>query len=69
MSEGPAIVAVQLSKFSGEEGNAEIPGVLESISCISSVWRLQNVSAMLQDMIKSDYEVSGSYRLVTLCVS
>ena len=41
MSEGPAIVAVQLSKFSGEEGNAEIPGVLESISCISSVWRLE----------------------------
>ena len=40
MSQGPPIVAVQLSRFSGEEGNAEIPGVLESINCINSVWRL-----------------------------
>lgn len=35
------MVAVQLRRFSGEEGNAEIPGVLESINCINSVWRLQ----------------------------
>ena len=41
MSEGPAIVAVQFRRFSGEEGNAEIPGVLESINCINSVWRLE----------------------------
>lgn len=41
MSEGPAMVAVQLRRFSGEEGNAEIPGVLESINCINSVWRLE----------------------------
>lgn len=35
------MVAVQLRRFSGEEGNAEIPGVLESINCINSVWRLE----------------------------
>ncbi len=52
MSEGPAMVAVQLRRFSGEEGNAEIPGVLDSINCISSVWRLDaHVSAMLQDAV------------------
>ena len=34
-------MAVQLRRFSGEEGNAEIPGVLESINCINSVWRLE----------------------------
>ena len=54
MSEGPAMVAVQLRRFSGEEGNAEIPGVLESINCINSVWRLENyVSAILQDTIQA----------------
>lgn len=35
------MVAVQLRRFSGEDGNAEIPGVLESINCINSVWRLE----------------------------
>lgn len=35
------MVAFQLRRFSGEEGNAEIPGVLESINCINSVWRLK----------------------------
>lgn len=29
-----------MRRFSGEDGNAEIPGVLESINCINSVWRL-----------------------------
>lgn len=48
------MVAVQLRRFSGEEGNAEIPGVLESINCINSVWRLENyVSAILQDTIQA----------------
>lgn len=47
------MVAVQLRRFSGEEGNAEIPGVLESINCINSVCRLECVSAMLEDMNKA----------------
>ena len=34
------MVAVQLRRFSGEEGKAETPGEGESISCRSSVWRL-----------------------------
>lgn len=34
------MVPVQLRRFSGEEGKAEMPGVVESISCISSVCRL-----------------------------
>lgn len=36
MSAGPAIVAVQDRRLLGEEGNAEIPGVEESIKSISS---------------------------------
>lgn len=38
------MVAVQLRRFSGEEGKAETPGEGESISCRSSVWRLVIVS-------------------------
>ena len=35
------MVAVQFRRFSGEEGKAEMPGVNESISWRSSVWRLE----------------------------
>lgn len=38
---GPMMVPVQLRRFSGEEGKAEMPGVEESISCMSSVCRLE----------------------------
>ena len=40
VSAGPAMVAVQLRRLSGEDGKAEIPGAVDSMSCISSVWRL-----------------------------
>ena len=38
------MVAVQLRRFSGEEGKAETPGEGESINWRSSVWRLVDVS-------------------------
>ena len=37
VSEGPAMVAFQLRRFSAEDGKAETPGVPEHIICISSV--------------------------------
>ena len=37
VSAGPMIVAFQLKRFSGDEGNAETPGVPEHMICISSV--------------------------------
>ena len=40
MSAGPEMVAVQASKLFGLSGKAEIPGVVESMSCMSSVCRL-----------------------------
>ena len=55
VSEGPAIVAVQLRRFSGEEGKAEMPGVVDIMSCISSVWRLKRC----QWVIASEDRQSG----------
>lgn len=41
MSAGPVMVAVQLSRLPSASGKAEMPGVVESMSCISSVWSLE----------------------------
>lgn len=54
MSLGPAMVAVQLRRFSGEEGKAETPGVEESISWRSSVWRLEAVSTILEMILGNE---------------
>ena len=40
VSAGPEMVAVQASKLLGLSGKAETPGVVESMSCMSSVCRL-----------------------------
>ncbi len=45
------MVAVQLRRFSGEEGKAETPGEGESISWRSSVWRLVVVSVMCSAVV------------------
>ena len=65
-------MAVQLRRFSGEEGNAEIPGVLESINCINSVWRLELYQRGVRSYGQGFAErirFLRLYRLVTLCVS
>ena len=43
VSEGPEMVAVQASRLLGLSGNAEIPGVVDNMSCMSSVCRLEEV--------------------------
>ena len=46
------MVAVQASKLLGLSGKADIPGVVESISCMSSVCRLE----VLMDCILREWQ-------------
>lgn len=40
------MVAVQLSRLPSASGKAEMPGVVESMSCMSSVWSLNGKLAL-----------------------
>ena len=63
------MVAVQLRRFSGEEGKAETPGEGESISCRSSVWRLAGCQCHVLSGFGGNLNVKNTYRLVTLWAS
>ena len=73
------MVAVQARRSDGVSGNAEMPGVAESISCINSVCRLDggwaggvsesNVSRGEGEQQQQAQETGMTYRLVTLWAS
>ena len=47
VSSGPSIVAVQERRLPSAEGNAEMPGAEEVMSCINSVCKLPLVSLVV----------------------
>ena len=63
------MVAVQLRRFSGEEGKAETPGEGESISWRSSVWRLVVCQCHVLSCGGAKMDAQNTYRLVTLWAS
>lgn len=64
VSAGPSIVAVHESRLPSALGKAEIPGEGESISCINSDCRLNEVS--LVNVPRQYATADPTYRLVTL---
>ncbi len=67
VSSGPEMVAVQRRRFSGLLGKAEMPGVVDIMSCMSSVCRLGTRDQFgLGNGLGTQVR---TYRLVTLWVS